>query len=218
MTEANPPRNDGWLPGAIRVPSPHVYPPGHSQVRPLTLAVCHWTASPRGTDAHGAHPGRVERWLAGKGAESSTHLVVLRDGRVYQGAPLTARTWHAGASSWGGRPGPSVNGWSLGLDVENLGPVRRFDGSWRDIYGLTYAGPAPEQHGSVWYEPLTAPQVDALLVVVAEVARRVPALRDPAAWVGHCDVSPGRKQDPGPAFPWARVRAAVARVAQELGA
>lgn len=214
MTEANPPRDDGWLPGVVRVPSPHIYPAGHSQVKPATLAVCHWTASPRGTDPHGAHPGRVERWLAGKGSESSTHFVVLRDGRIYQGAPLTARTWHAGASSWGGRPGSSVNPWSIGLDVENLGPVRRFDGSWRDIYGLGYHGPEPVQHGAAWYEPLAAPQTEALLVLVSELARRIPALRDPAAWVGHCDVSPGRKSDPGPAFPWDRVRSAVARVAQ----
>jgi AmpD protein len=54
--------------------------------------------------------------------------------------------------------------------------------------------------------PYSADQYRRLAAVLAAVMRAYPAVT-PARIAGHCDVAPGRKTDPGPAFDWARLRA-----------
>ena len=58
------------------------------------------------------------------------------------------------------------------------------------------------------YEPA---QYQALAELVAALRRTYPSLRD-AALVGHSDIAPGRKTDPGPAFDWARLEQALAAI------
>ena len=57
--------------------------------------------------------------------------------------------------------------------------------------------------------PFTAPQYAALTELVAEMLRQIPSLsvRD---IVGHCDIAPGRKTDPGPLFAWDRFTRSLA--------
>lgn len=202
-----------WLvPDSHVVETPYAYPPGADRWRPLDLAVLHWTASPARDYSvrDGADEARVRRWLSGQRGKSSTHLVILRDGTVLQAAPLEARTWHAGKASWDGSA--RVNERSVGIDVECVGPVRMTGAGLRDYYGGRYLGPAPVDG----HEPVTPAQLAALLDLARRIVAVVPTLADPSRWVGHCDVSPGRKSDPGPAFPWVALRAEIARAAVDL--
>ena len=103
---------------------------------------------------------------------------------VYQLVDETARAWHAGTSAWGGRR--HLNDSSIGIEIVNPGPVDTPSGKvWRGFDG---------------------DQIDA----VSRLARDIIARYDiaPENVVAHADISPGRKIDPGPLFPWQRLHAA----------
>jgi AmpD protein len=100
----------------------------------------------------------------------SSHFFIHRNGRLVQFVPCRKRAWHAGASSWRGRP--ACNDYSVGIELEGTDD-------------RAYA----------------APQYAMLAAVAKALCGRYP-IRD---MVGHSDVAPGRKTDPGPAFDWPRL-------------
>jgi N-acetyl-anhydromuramyl-L-alanine amidase AmpD len=158
----------------------------------------------------------MRAWLADDERQTSTHFVILRDGRILQAAELTERTWHSGGSTWvdpAGRARRGVNAMSIGIDLENVGILRRAPGGggFIDGYGGAYKGAAPLKIGDVWCEPYTPAQAEQVVALAAQLAAQVRALRDGRRWVGHCDIQIG-KADPGPAMPWAALRAAVEAV------
>jgi N-acetylmuramoyl-L-alanine amidase len=106
-------------------------------------------------------------------AKVSAHYVVEEDGRVFRLVPEDRRAWHAGASSW--RGASNINARSVGVEIVNPG----------------------HEFG---YRPFPADQMSA----VSELARGIIARHDiPAARViGHSDVAPTRKEDPGELFDW----------------
>lgn len=106
----------------------------------------------------------------------SAHYVVGADGAVYALVPEERRAWHAGVSHWAGQDG--VNDISIGIEIENGG----------HDFGL----PA-----------YPAAQIDAVADLVAGVCARHGL--GPHQVVGHSDVAPGRKFDPGEQFPWRRL-------------
>lgn len=193
----------------IKVPCSKVYRAGDHRIRPVALAVMHWTASPPKAPG-AADEARMRSWLADDSRQTSTHLVIMRDGRVLQAADLDERTWHAGGSTWTDPDGvrrQSINGQSIGVDLENVGYVKRAPDGVRfvDGYGGRYRGDHPVKTTAGWFEPYTAEQLASLGDVVRWLVCEFPALRDPKRWVGHCEIQPG-KIDPGPLFPWASVR------------
>jgi AmpD protein len=100
----------------------------------------------------------------------SSHFFIRRDGTLVQFVPCRKRAWHAGTSSWRGRP--ACNDYSVGIELEGTDD-------------RAYA----------------APQYAMLARVAKALCGRYP-IRD---MVGHSDVAPGRKTDPGPAFDWPRL-------------
>ena len=169
-------------------------------IEPVEGVVIHYTASP----GPGPQPARMFRWLDARKRKSSTHYIILRDGEVIQAAGHDVRTWHAGGSRWRGRG--SVNKRSLGIDLENVGRLYpREDGSFRDSYGGTYNGPRPVKKGKTYWEPYTDEQMLALAKLVGDLVEDIPVLADPTRWVGHEHIKKS-KSDPGPAFPWDRLR------------
>ena len=112
-------------------------------------------------------------------AEVSAHYVVFEDGRVAQMVPEARRAWHAGAACWKGER--DVNSRSLGIEIVHPGHVG----------GLP---PYPET------------QVAAVIALARDICARwrIPAERV----LGHSDVAPERKEDPGEVFPWVRLAAA----------
>jgi N-acetylmuramoyl-L-alanine amidase len=111
--------------------------------------------------------------LCDPAAKVSAHYTIDRDGRVYRHVPEELRAWHAGVSYWAGAA--NVNARSIGIELVNPG----------HDFG---------------YVPFTEAQIAALI----DLAHGIRARHDiaPARVVGHSDVAPARKQDPGELFPW----------------
>ena len=97
---------------------------------------------------------------------------------AYQLVPETQRAWHAGASEWQGTT--ELNGTSIG--IENVNP------GFRDT-----------PQGRVWF-PYSAKQVELIIALAKDIVTRYHIA--PTRVVGHSDIAPQRKQDPGPLFPW----------------
>lgn len=191
----------------MRETTPHRYRAGDSRVRPVELVVVHWTASPMGGGVDGTNEARIRAWGRGEGRDSSTHLVILRDGRLLQTCPLTSRSWHAGGSTWADPQGvrvKDVNARSIGLDLECVGPLRKSLDTFQDDYGGAFRGPA-ELAGGRWWEAYRDAQVKTLLGVTALLVATYPVLKDPARWTGHTHIRP-TKTDPGAQFPWSLLR------------
>ncbi|WP_348763727.1 peptidoglycan recognition protein family protein [Hyphomonas atlantica] len=122
----------------------------------------------------------LERMCDSK-AEVSAHYMVWEDGRITQLVEEDKRAWHAGVASWQGQQ--DLNSRSIGIEIVNGGHDFR----------------APD--GSL--PPYPRPQIHAVLDLVHDILGRhaIPATRI----LGHSDIAPLRKQDPGEHFPWERL-------------
>nr|MBA3812059.1 N-acetylmuramoyl-L-alanine amidase [Caulobacteraceae bacterium] len=109
-------------------------------------------------------------------AKVSAHYLVEEDGRVFALVAEARRAWHAGKAVWGGQT--DINGASIGIEMVNPG----------------------HEFG---YRPFPDRQIEATTRLIADVRSRwtVPDARI----LGHSDVAPERKQDPGESFPWKRL-------------
>jgi len=112
------------------------------------------------------------------GQVSSHYLVRDEPPRTYLLVDEKNRAWHAGPSSWQGTT--NLNAASIGIEIVNPG--------WVD-------GP----QGRI-YAPFPQAQIDEVIGLVKDIVARH-KIR-PERIIGHADIAPGRKQDPGPAFPW----------------
>jgi N-acetylmuramoyl-L-alanine amidase len=114
--------------------------------------------------------------LCDPAAEVSAHYVISEYGIVTPLVPEDARAWHAGAGAWG--EVRDVNSHSIGIELANAGPMAGFP-------------PFPE------------PQMAALEHLLAGILRRHSI--SPERVIGHSDMAPDRKADPGPKFDWRRL-------------
>jgi N-acetylmuramoyl-L-alanine amidase len=163
-------------------------------IRPLYL-VMHYTAG-LGLD------GTVA-WLRNPAAKASAHLVIGRDGRIVQMVAFNRKAWHAGLSRWGDIEG--LNAYAIGIELDNAGRLqRRGDGAWvhpasgrvvpaSDVIEAQHKA---EARPAGWHA-FTAAQLSA----AATVARVLHGRYGFIDVLGHDDIAPGRKVDPGPAFP-----------------
>jgi N-acetylmuramoyl-L-alanine amidase len=126
-------------------------------------------------------------------AKVSAHYLVAEDGQVIRMVDEDQRAWHAGRSYWRGIT--DVNSASVGASRSSI-PAMNSD-----------TGPFPKA------------QVEAVIeLTLAQIVHRHRITRGNV--VGHSDVAPARKQDPGELFPWAQLAQAPARLApphQESG-
>ena len=106
----------------------------------------------------------------------SAHYLIDEAGATCRLVPEERRAWHAGVSSWTGDA--DVNGRSVGIELANPG----------------------HEFG---YVPFPEAQLDALEILLADIFERRHI--DPVRVVGHSDVAPLRKRDPGELFPWRRL-------------
>lgn len=140
--------------------------------------------------------------LLGRRGLSAHFLLGLR-GQVVQAVATRRRAWHAGDSRFLGKP--SVNGFSIGVEIVNPGPLRLSRGRWRHSRGI-WNGPVARLGGAGAWAGYPDRQVAALLGLLRWLGQAHPEARGQVC--GHEDVSPGRKRDPGPGFPWRRLAAA----------
>jgi N-acetylmuramoyl-L-alanine amidase len=153
-------------------------------------------AKPRYIVIHYTEGGSVaesHQFLKSKGY--SYHVMVARDGALFQCVPFSRAARHAGKSNWKGRSG--VSGFSLGVCAANYG-LRAAE--------VGVANPLTARHKAegvtrMW-ERYPDAQVAAIHSVCQLLVRTYPSIVD---IVGHDDVAAGRKVDPGPAFPMAEL-------------
>ena len=117
--------------------------------------------------------------LCDPAAKVSAHYLIDEDGTVVALVPEAMRAWHAGRSAWAGRAGSTTR--SVGIEIVNPGH------EWG-------------------YRPFPAAQIAALVELGRGIMERWPI----PAWsvVGHSDIAPDRKEDPGELFDWRAWRAA----------
>lgn len=135
--------------------------------------------------------------------KSSAHVVIGRDGEVIQCVDFNIRANHAGRSSWRGRSG--LNRWAFGIELANWGNLMRQSNGWASWTGkiIPNAVEAVHRNGNpdgsrhpIGWEPYTEAQIEAAVGIVQALVKTYGAQEI----VGHEDVSPTRKWDPGPAF------------------
>lgn len=143
---------------------------------------------------------------------SSAHVVVDRDGSIIQCVSTEVAAWHAGKSSWRGRT--DTNRRSIGIELANWGYLERHGAGWASYTGVPIADPVIATHKNgnpdggrapIGWEPYYEAQFNAAVAI----ARALVATYGITEIVGHDDVAPSRKWDPGPAFDMERFRREV---------
>ena len=150
----------------------------------------------------------VIRWMSRPQARVSAHLVVDRAGRLTQLLPFDYQAWHAGKSAWRGER--AFNNKSIGIELVNWGPLRRgAEGIWATARGFEIPADQvviTEHDADVGWQRYSEAQIGRLV----DALRALDAAFEIEAVLGHDDIAPGRKMDPGPAFPWEDLRARLA--------
>jgi N-acetylmuramoyl-L-alanine amidase len=140
-------------------------------------------------------------WLINPNANASAHVVIGADGSISQLVAFNRKAWHAGKSRWGGKTG--LNGFSIGIELDNPGVLSKRNGGWFTHWGDRVDGSnvveAVHKNGGPMrgWHAYSGLQLERAIEVASVLARHYD-LKD---ILGHEDVSPGRKTDPGPAFP-----------------
>ncbi|MGC1375230.1 MAG: N-acetylmuramoyl-L-alanine amidase [Anaerolineales bacterium] len=150
-------------------------------------------------------------WLTDPASQVSSHLVIGRNGEVAQLLPFTTIGWHAGVSTW--EQYTQLNSYSVGIELDNAGRMKRSGNQWVSAFGKVYPDSevmvaAHKANPSVvcgWHK-FTDIQLQTTTEIVAALIRTY-GFRE---IVGHDDIAPKRKWDPGPAFPMDQFRLDVA--------
>jgi len=139
---------------------------------------------------------------------SSAHFVIGRDGRTWQLSGIDNKTWHAGKSQWKGISG--LNSHAIGIEFANYGYLHKTNNPTRWLIAATndklvFEGvPIVARHKNggpeLGWEPYPIAQIEAGKRLTSWLLKAIPGIGE---IVGHDDISPGRKADPGPAFPMA---------------
>ena len=125
---------------------------------------------------------------------SAHYLVPERsfDGKckIFQLVPEEKRAWHAGVSAWQDRV--NLNDTSIGIEIVNLGYI--------------------DKEGERTWIPFTDYQIETVIELCINIIERYKdehanKIITPTRVVGHADIAPGRKVDPGPLFPWKKLYA-----------
>ncbi|MCA1934437.1 MAG: N-acetylmuramoyl-L-alanine amidase [Asticcacaulis sp.] len=167
--------------------------------------IIHYTAG-------GTSDGAVS-WFRRPDAKASAHLVIGHTGDITQMVPFNQVAWHAGKSSYGTVTG--LNSCSVGIEIVNWGLLRGAPGNWTSYTGT----PVPDSrvlvarhknfdvtksHGWEIYDEA---QWQAVCLAASAIVAHYGISEDHV--LGHEDIAPGRKQDPGPAFDMNRFRARI---------
>ncbi len=178
-----------------------------TELHVLRFIVVHYTAGGSGAASRDymlMSPTQKQRLIgAGRKVYASAHVIVDRDGSVWQIVPFNRKARHAGRSTWKGLE--SLNRYSVGIEIANYGWLdRQGDGSYKRSDTPRFAAedvtvaPMPSGTRIMGWENYPTPQLDAVYRVTRALVAAYPSITE---ILGHQDIAPGRKFDPGPAFP-----------------
>jgi N-acetylmuramoyl-L-alanine amidase len=137
---------------------------------------------------------------------ASAHLVIGRDSSITQLVPFNTVAWHAGKSQHNGRTG--FNQYSIGIEIDNAGELTKTGEKYLSWFGKEY--PVNEvvhlkhrnHDGLRYWHTYTEDQI----VIVEEICKLLLNAYPIRFILGHEEISPTRKTDPGPAFPLDNLR------------
>ena len=132
--------------------------------------------------------------------EVSSHYLIPEDGddtysdqiKIFQLVDEENRAWHAGISKWEERT--NINDQSIGIELVNQAECSVRQGSQYD-YTNNYI---------CLFSEFDSDQIDQLILLLKDILSRHDEIK-PTYIVGHSDISPDRKFDPGPKFPWKKL-------------
>lgn len=193
-----------------QIPSPYV---GGKFAKTPKIVVMHFTG---GSSARSS----AEWFRSVQNPGSSAHVVIDRDGSVIQCVPFTKVAWHAGKSRW--RDLVGLNQHAFGIEIANWGDLKSAGDGWTTSSGRRIDQPFLGKHrngnpggqpGPVGWEPYSEEQFQSTAGLVRALidAYQVDEI------VGHDDIAPTRKWDPGPAFDMPRFRTACLGGRQDNG-
>lgn len=137
----------------------------------------------------------------------SAHICIGRKGEVVQMVPFNHIAWHAGQSEWRGRE--RLNRYSIGIELDNAGELTpNGNGAFLSWFNKAYRGDDVfrgvhrNQQSSSYWHAYTEAQIQATFSLCQTLCQHYPI----STIVGHEEISPGRKTDPGPAFPLDKLR------------
>lgn len=181
---------DHWLEGAARKPVP-----GGRGMPVRRYIVMHYTA---GASAESS----ISWWKQPAAKGASAHVVIDRDGTVFQCRPFNMTAGHAGVSRWVDRTSgveyKNLNSNSIGIELANGGDTYPTKFSDLPPVKAKHRNGGPERE----WEAYTPEQLAAAEAVCKAIYRRY-HIDDV---LGHDEIAPSRKTDPGPAFPMAAFR------------
>lgn len=164
-------------------------------------------------DTAGAlRPFSSVEWFENPTSTVSAHFVVERDGAITQMVPTDRMAYHCGVSEWPVGSGKSCNGRAIGIEVVSPGPLLRRGDKGVASFGHLFGPdglldlPATGHHQAALWLDYTDAQIAAVEALVAAIGTAYPTVTEV---VGHYQISPGRKTDPGPHFPLAQMAAAL---------
>jgi N-acetylmuramoyl-L-alanine amidase len=166
-------------------------------MQPDTIVI-HYTA---GRDAESACDS-----LCNPANRASAHVVIARNGAITQLVPFNIVAWHAGKSSYGGRTG--FNGFSIGIELDNAGVLTKSGNSYVAWFGRAYgeqdviqAVHRNETTLKYWHR-----YTEEQIVQTQKLCELLIQTFKITSILGHEEIAPVRKIDPGPAFPLDKLR------------
>ena len=181
---------------------PFIRSPNQSGGIDVRYLIIHYTA--------GLTAAAAIDWFKNPAATASAHLVMDRAGAITQMVGFNKRAWHAGKSEWKDLIG--LNRFSIGIELVNAGKLKRSESgdwlSWNSVKlppdQVIVAQHKNEDTPAGW-QIYPEPQIAAALAVAVALN---------AAFkfediLGHDDIAPGRKTDPGPGFPMTSITGRV---------
>lgn len=140
----------------------------------------------------------------------SAHFAVGRNGDIVQMLPTNFIAWHAGRSNYRGRSG--YNQYSIGIELDNAGELKESsDGVFKSWFGKSYSANEVvtavhrnQQTPTHWHK-----YTDKQLLRTFELCKVLSEHHTITTIVGHDEIAPNRKVDPGPAFAIDEFRAAL---------
>lgn len=164
----------------------------------LDTLIIHYTA--------GRSAESSAKYLSDENVKASAHLVIGRDGSVYQIVPFNLKAWHAGDSHYGARR--YYNQYSIGIELDNAGILTPSGDEFVSWFGKKFPASDAvkgthrnEQNPRYWHV-----YTDKQIEVCEQISQLLIQKYGLKVILGHEEIAPGRKQDPGPAFPLDKFR------------
>ena len=209
--------DNGWLVGADGDPVGKRYPTVRTYplATPMPLGIVWHTTDERGGPGTAeALARRAQTFRRGVDRPASWHLLIAKDGAIYQSAPFTVGTWHVGTPGViAGRHFANINHATVGCELENAGRLRRLgDQVYCWPFYVNPEAPGYERRPDPncaldldravvtpvgLFDAFTPAQEASTAVVLRALATRFTWTRDVCAY-GHVDFDPQRREDPGP--------------------